>query len=59
MNKIIFLGAGSTVFSKNLLGDCMQTDTLRGMVRNIIPLSKRWLKKGRSANRIPGTSGAD
>lgn len=29
MNKITFLGAGSTVFAKNVLGDCMQTDVLR------------------------------
>lgn len=29
MNKITFLGAGSTVFAKNVLGDCMQTEVLR------------------------------
>ncbi len=29
MDKIVFLGAGSTVFAKNVLGDCMQTDALR------------------------------
>lgn len=29
MNKITFLGAGSTVFAKNVLGDCLQTDCLR------------------------------
>lgn len=29
MDKIAFLGAGSTVFAKNVLGDCMQTDALR------------------------------
>lgn len=29
MNKITFLGAGSSVFAKNVLGDCMQTDCLR------------------------------
>lgn len=29
MNKITFLGAGSTVFAKNVLGDCLQTDSLR------------------------------
>lgn len=29
MDKISFLGAGSTVFAKNVLGDCMQTDALR------------------------------
>lgn len=29
MDKITFLGAGSTVFAKNVLGDCLQTDALR------------------------------
>lgn len=29
MDKITFLGAGSTVFAKNVLGDCMTTDCLR------------------------------
>lgn len=29
MNKITFLGAGSTVFAKNVLGDCMQTPALQ------------------------------
>lgn len=29
MDKITFLGAGSTIFAKNVLGDCMQTDCLR------------------------------
>lgn len=29
MNKITFLGAGSSTFVKNVIGDCMQTDVLR------------------------------
>lgn len=29
MTKITFLGAGSTVFARNVLGDCMCTDALR------------------------------
>ena len=29
MNKITFLGAGSSVFAKNVLGDCLQTGCLR------------------------------
>ncbi|MGZ0039917.1 hypothetical protein [Paenibacillus ottowii] len=28
MSKITFLGAGSTVFAKNVLGDCMLTPAL-------------------------------
>ncbi|MFD2656582.1 alpha-glucosidase/alpha-galactosidase [Gracilibacillus thailandensis] len=30
MSKITFLGAGSTVFAKNVLGDCMTVDALKG-----------------------------
>lgn len=30
MSKITFLGAGSTVFAKNVLGDCMLTPSLQG-----------------------------
>ncbi|WP_312098354.1 alpha-glucosidase/alpha-galactosidase [Niallia sp.] len=30
MSKITFLGAGSTIFAKNLLGDCMQVEALQG-----------------------------
>jgi alpha-galactosidase len=29
MPKIAFMGAGSTVFAKNIIGDCMLTDSLR------------------------------
>ena len=29
MHKITFLGAGSTMFAKNLLGDCLRTDALK------------------------------
>lgn len=29
MDKITFMGAGSTVFAKNVLGDCITTDALR------------------------------
>ena len=30
MGKITFMGAGSTVFAKNVLGDCMLTPSLSG-----------------------------
>ncbi len=30
MAKIAFMGAGSTVFAKNVLGDCMLTPSLAG-----------------------------
>ena len=29
MPKITFMGAGSTIFSKNVLGDCMLTPSLK------------------------------
>ena len=29
MPKVTFMGAGSTVFAKNILGDCMCTEALR------------------------------
>ncbi|MBM7542044.1 alpha-glucosidase/alpha-galactosidase [Amphibacillus cookii] len=29
MNKLTFLGAGSTVFAKNILGDCMEVEALQ------------------------------
>src|SRR5690625_153832 len=29
MSKITFLGAGSTIFAKNVLGDCMTVDVLQ------------------------------
>ena len=31
MIKITFMGAGSTVFLRNVLGDCIYTDALKGM----------------------------
>lgn len=31
MIKVTFMGAGSTVFAKNVLGDCMCTPALRGL----------------------------
>lgn len=30
MPKIAFIGAGSTIFAKNILGDCMKTPSLEG-----------------------------
>ena len=30
MSKITFIGAGSSVFAKNILGDVMQTPALQG-----------------------------
>ena len=30
--KITFMGAGSTVFARNVIGDCMCTESLRDSV---------------------------
>ena len=30
--KITFMGAGSTVFARNVIGDCMSTEALRDSV---------------------------
>ena len=29
MSKITFLGAGSSIFAKNVLGDCMRVEALQ------------------------------
>ena len=31
MIKVTFMGAGSSVFAKNVLGDCMLTPALKGL----------------------------
>ena len=31
MVKVTFMGAGSTVFAKNVLGDCLVSPDLKGM----------------------------
>ena len=35
--KITFMGAGSTVFARNVLGDCMCVDSLKDSVFAILP----------------------
>ncbi|MEN6478823.1 MAG: alpha-glucosidase/alpha-galactosidase [Anaerolineales bacterium] len=45
MTKIAFLGAGSTVFAKNVLGDCMHAPALQGAELALIDLSPVRLKE--------------
>jgi alpha-galactosidase len=45
MAKIAFLGAGSTVFAKNVLGDCMHAPALRDAEIALIDLSPVRLKE--------------
>ena len=41
MAKICFLGAGSTVFAKSVLGDCLQVPCLKdAYITEVIP--KNW-----------------
>ncbi|ASR48861.1 alpha-glucosidase/alpha-galactosidase [Paenibacillus kribbensis] len=44
MSKIAFLGAGSTVFAKNVLGDCMLTPALQGFELALFDIDPERLK---------------
>lgn len=44
MNKITFLGAGSTVFAKNVLGDCMTVDALQDFEFALFDIDEERLK---------------
>ncbi|SFL25088.1 alpha-galactosidase [Paenibacillus sp. 1_12] len=44
MSKITFLGAGSTVFAKNVLGDCMMTPALQGFELALFDIDAQRLK---------------
>ncbi|MFD2613311.1 alpha-glucosidase/alpha-galactosidase [Paenibacillus gansuensis] len=59
MSKITFLGAGSTVFAKNLLGDCMQTPALQGFEIAIFDIDAERLRDSElMLNNIKHTSGS-
>ncbi|NHN31352.1 alpha-glucosidase/alpha-galactosidase [Paenibacillus agricola] len=44
MSKITFLGAGSAVFAKNVLGDCMMTPALQGFELALFDIDMQRLK---------------
>ncbi|KRF19193.1 alpha-glucosidase/alpha-galactosidase [Paenibacillus sp. Soil787] len=44
MSKITFLGAGSTIFAKNVLGDCMLTPSLQGFELALFDINAERLK---------------
>jgi alpha-galactosidase len=44
MSKITFIGAGSTVFTKNVLGDCMLTEALQGFELALFDIDLERLK---------------
>lgn len=47
MPKICFLGAGSTVFVRNVLGDCMRADALRGSTVSLVDIDPDRLRDSR------------
>ncbi len=59
MPKICFLGAGSTVFVKNVIGDCLQTDCLKDSQFTLIDIDPIRLEDSRKMlENIARTSGA-
>ena len=45
MIKLTFMGAGSTVFARNVLGDCICTDVFRGMEIALYDIDRRRLEE--------------
>ncbi|OKP84399.1 alpha-glucosidase/alpha-galactosidase [Paenibacillus sp. P32E] len=59
MSKITFIGAGSTVFAKNVLGDCMGTEALQGFELALFDIDLERLEDSRSMlNNIKASTGS-
>ncbi|TDF95803.1 alpha-glucosidase/alpha-galactosidase [Paenibacillus piri] len=59
MSKITFLGAGSTVFAKNVLGDCMMTASLQGFELALFDINLERLKDSENMlNNLKLSSGS-
>ncbi|MGP0583416.1 alpha-glucosidase/alpha-galactosidase [Paenibacillus timonensis] len=59
MSKITFIGAGSTVFAKNVLGDCMQTPALQGFELALYDIDLQRLKDSENMlNNLKLSSGS-
>ncbi|WP_072328365.1 MULTISPECIES: alpha-glucosidase/alpha-galactosidase [unclassified Paenibacillus] len=59
MNKITFIGAGSTVFAKNVLGDCMMTPSLQEFELALFDIDEQRLKDSESMlNNLKATTGS-
>ncbi|MCL6442506.1 MAG: alpha-glucosidase/alpha-galactosidase [Alicyclobacillus sp.] len=59
MSKITFLGAGSTVFAKNVLGDCMLTPSLQGFELALFDINEARLRESETMlNHIRDTMGS-
>ncbi|MDF2596607.1 MAG: melA 3 [Clostridia bacterium] len=61
MPKICFLGAGSTVFAKNVLGDCIYTDEIKDMDIMLHDMDEKRLEESRVLinNIIKGSGRGD
>ncbi|KRW92587.1 alpha-galactosidase [Alicyclobacillus tengchongensis] len=60
MNKITFIGAGSTVFAKNVLGDSMLTPALNGFEFALYDIDDQRLKDSeRMLNNLKVQTGSD
>lgn len=59
MSKITFLGAGSTVFAKNVLGDCMLTPSLQGFELALFDIDHERLKDSENMlNNLKASTGS-
>lgn len=59
MSKITFLGAGSTIFAKNVLGDCMLTPSLQGFELALFDIDAERLKDSENMlNNLKQTMGS-
>ena len=43
--KITFMGAGSTVFARNVIGDCMSVDSLKDATFALYDIDAQRMKK--------------
>ncbi|HOQ31399.1 MAG TPA: alpha-glucosidase/alpha-galactosidase [Candidatus Hydrogenedens sp.] len=60
MSKICFLGAGSTVFAKNVLGDCMHVEALKDATVALLDIDPERLGESeRMVKNLNKTLGAD
>ena len=46
--KITFMGAGSTVFARNVIGDCMCSDVLKDSIFALYDIDGERLKESRT-----------
>ena len=59
MSKITFIGAGSTVFAKNVLGDCLKTPALQEFELALFDINPERLADSEiMLNHIKNTSGS-